>query len=82
MNEYELLGGLHEVIDGDVEYKIGEWLDRHNVNYYLLYPLAMIELGAMNEAPESTNNLFRRCVASFVVVRQIRWVFNCQIKWS
>ena len=48
MNEYELLGGLHEVIDMDVDRRVNEWLDKHNVNYWLLYPLAMIELGAMD----------------------------------
>lgn len=66
MNEYELLGGLHNIIDNDIDEKIQKWLDMHNVNYYLLYPLAAVELGAMKEAPENINNLFRRCIATYI----------------
>ena len=66
MNECELLGGLHNIIEKDTDEKIHKWLDSHNVNYYLLYPLAAIELGAIKEAPESMDNLFRRCIATFV----------------
>lgn len=71
MNEYELLGGLHELIDADVDKKVAEWLDKHNVNYWLLYPLAMIELGVMNNDPETTENLLKRCVTSFVYAKAI-----------
>lgn len=35
MNEYELLGGLHDIIDRDTDTKIRKWLEAHNVNYYL-----------------------------------------------
>lgn len=49
--------------------KMKEWLDSHNVNYYLLYPLAAVELGAIKEAPENMENLLRRCVASFVYAK-------------
>lgn len=71
MNEYEVLGNLHEIIDKDVDNKISEWIDTHNTNYCLLYPLAMIELGAMNEPPETNDNLFRRCVTAFVYSKAI-----------
>ncbi|MDD3278722.1 MAG: hypothetical protein PHG16_07530 [Lachnospiraceae bacterium] len=71
MNEYELLGGLHEILDEDIDQKIDKWLDSHNANYWLLYPLAMVELGVMNEAPEKTSNLFKRCVTSFVYAKAI-----------
>ncbi len=66
MNEYELLGGLHNIIDNYTEEKIQEWLESHNVNYYLLYPLVAIELGTIMEAPESIHNLHKRCIATFV----------------
>lgn len=72
MNEYELLGGLHELIDMDVDRKVNEWLDKHNVNYWLLYPLAMIELGAMDNAPETTDNLLKRCVVSFIYAKAVK----------
>ena len=36
------------------------------MNYFLLYPLAAVELGAIKEAPENNENLLRRCVAAFV----------------
>lgn len=71
MNEYEVLGNLHEIIDKDVDNKISEWIDTHNTNYCLLYPLAMIEMGAMNEPPETNDNLFRRCVTAFVYSKAI-----------
>ena len=41
MDEYELLGGLHEIIDADVDKKIQEWIENHDVNYWLVYPLIM-----------------------------------------
>lgn len=66
MNEFELLGGLHDIIDRDTDAKIQKWLDSHNANYYLLYPLAAVELGAIKEAPETTDNLFRRCIAAYI----------------
>lgn len=66
MNEYELLGGLHNIINNDIDEKIKKWLDAHNVNYYLLYPLAAIELGVIKEAPETMDNLFRRCIATYI----------------
>lgn len=66
MNEYDILGGLHKIIDDDTNSKMKEWLDSHNVNYYLLYPLAAIEIGMMTEAPEGTENLLKRCVGSFI----------------
>ena len=69
MNEYEILGGLHKIIDDDTNLKMKEWLDSHNVNNYLLYPLAAVELGAIKEAPENNENLLRRCVASFVYAK-------------
>lgn len=31
MNEYEILGGLHKIIDDDTNLKMKEWLDSHNV---------------------------------------------------
>lgn len=71
MDEFALLGGLHEIIDQNIDIRIKEWLDNHNVNYYLLYPLAMVELGAMSEVPESTNNLFKRCITSYVYSKVI-----------
>lgn len=71
MNEIDLLGGLHEIIDQKIEKTIKEWLDNNNFNDFLLYPLAMIELGAMNEAVESTNNLFKRCVTSYIYSKVI-----------
>lgn len=80
MNEYELLGGLHEIIDSDVESKIKKWLDCHNTNYCLLYPLAMIELGVMKEAPETINNLFKRCVTSFVYSKAISYGKDIYLK--
>lgn len=66
MNEYELLGRLHNIIDNDTDEKMQKWLEAHNVNYYLLYPLAAIELGAIKEAPETMDNLFRRCIGTFI----------------
>lgn len=69
MNEFEILGELHNIIDDDTNLKMKEWLDSHNVNYYLLYPLAAVELGAIKEAPENIENLLRRCVASFVYAK-------------
>ena len=66
MSEYELLGGLHNIIDKDTNAKIQKWLDSHNCNYYLLYPLAAVELGAIKEAPETIDNLFRRCIAAYI----------------
>ncbi len=71
MNEFELLGSLHEIIERDVDLKISEWIKSHNVNYCLLYPLAAVELGAMSNSPETTENLFKRCVASFVYAKTI-----------
>lgn len=38
MDEIALLGGLHEVIDKCNNRQINEWIDKHNVNDYLLYP--------------------------------------------
>lgn len=66
MNEYELLGGLHNIIDKNTDEKMQKWLEAHNVNYYLLYPLAAIELGVIKEAPENIDNLFRRCIGTFI----------------
>ena len=40
MNEYEILGRLHEIIDDDTNLKMKEWLDSHNVNDYLRRPRA------------------------------------------
>lgn len=71
MDEFALLGGLHEIIDQNIEVKIKKWLDSHNVNYFLLYPLAMIELGAMSEEPENVDNLLKRCVVSYVYSKVI-----------
>ena len=34
MNEYEILGGLHKIIDDDTNLKMKEWLDLHNVNNF------------------------------------------------
>ena len=45
MNEYELLGKLYNIIEENINEKIYKWLDDYNVNYYLLYPLAAVELG-------------------------------------
>ena len=69
MNEYEILGGLHKIIDDDTNLKMKEWLDSHNVNNFLLYPLAAVELGAIKEVPENNENLLRRCVAAFVYAK-------------
>lgn len=66
MNEYELLGGLHNIIDSDIDERMRKWINLHNVNYYLLYPLAAIELGAIKEAPENIENLFKRCIAAYI----------------
>lgn len=66
MNEYDVLGGLHNIIDEDIDNRIHRWIDAHNVNFYLLYPLAAIELGAIKGAPESMDNLFKRCIATFI----------------
>ncbi|WP_295093395.1 hypothetical protein [Ruminococcus sp.] len=69
MNEYELLGELHNIIDKNTDEKMKKWLDTHNVNYYLLYPLVSIELGALKEPPENLNNLFKRCISTFIFSR-------------
>lgn len=66
MNEYELLGGLHCLIDENTEKRIFEWIMKHNTNYSLLYPLAAVEIGAMNCKPEATDNLFKRCMVGFI----------------
>jgi hypothetical protein len=66
MNEYEILGELHNIIDIETNKKISAWIDSHNVNYYLVYPLAAIELGSISQPPENIDNLFKRCVASYV----------------
>ena len=66
MDEIALLGGLHEVIDKEIDKQIKEWIDKHNVNYYLLYPLAMIEIGTMEKRPEHIDNLFKRCIAAYI----------------
>ncbi len=71
MNEYEVLGGLHQIVDAKVNLKMKNWIDSHNVNYSLLYPLAAIELGAIKEPPENMENLFKRCVAAFVYAKAI-----------
>lgn len=72
MDEYELLGGLHEIIDADVDKKIQEWIENHDVNYWLVYSLIMVELGAMNEEPQTTMNLLKRCVTSFVYAKALK----------
>lgn len=72
MNEYELLGGLHEVIDEYLKQKLDKWLDSHSSNYYFLYPLLMVELGAIKESPENTDNLFKRCVFSYIFSEAIK----------
>lgn len=66
MDEIALLGGLHEVIDKEIDKQIKEWIDKHNVNYYLLYPLAMIEIGTMEKRQEHIDNLFKRCIAAYI----------------
>ena len=66
MNEYELLGELHNIIEKDTNLKIEKWLDSHNCNYYLLYPLAAIELGVIKEKPESMENLFKRSITTYI----------------
>lgn len=66
MNEYDLLGGLHNIIDEDTDKKIKKWLEEHNVNYYLLYPLAYIELSLIHNEPEHTDNFIRRGVTAFL----------------
>jgi len=66
MNKYEILGELHNIINIETNKKISAWLDSHNVNCYLIYPLAAIELGSLSQPPENIDNLFRRCVASYV----------------
>ena len=43
--------------ESNTNLKMKEWLDSHNVNNYLLYPLAAVELGAIKEAPENNENL-------------------------
>lgn len=80
MNEYELLGGLHKIINDDIDVKINEWFDSHNVNYYLLYPLAAIELGAIKETPENIDNLLKRCVAAFVYKKAVEFKKQFHIK--
>ena len=77
MNEYELLGELHELIDDDINKNLDDWIEKHNVNYCLLYPLAAVELGAMNNPPENLDNLFKRCIASFVYLTQIKEEKKC-----
>ena len=71
MNEYEMLGGLHQIVDADVNLKMKNWIESHNVNYSLLYPLAAIELGAIKEPPENMENLFKRSVAAFIYAKAI-----------
>ena len=71
MSECDLLGALHQIIDADVNLKMKNWIDSHNVNYSLLYPLAAIELGAIKEAPENMENLFKRCVGAFVYAKAV-----------
>lgn len=80
MNEYELLGGLHEIIDADLDEKIKLWIANHNTNYCLLYPLAMVELGAMQERPETDDNLFKRCITAFVYSKAISYKKDIYIK--
>lgn len=80
MDEYALLGTLHEIIDQSIDERLKEWIDNHNFNYLLLYPLVMVELGAMNEEPESTNNLFKRCVTSYVYSKVILNKKELQLK--
>lgn len=38
MNEYELLGRLHNIIENYTVGRMREWIDLHNMNYYFLYP--------------------------------------------
>ena len=80
MNEYELLGGLHEIIDADVNEKIRQWITKHNANYCLLYPLAMVELGVLEESTESNDKLFRRCIAAFIYSKAIEYKKDIYIK--
>lgn len=80
MNEYELLGGLHEIIDVNVNENIKKWIVDHNTNYCLLYPLAMVELGAMTERPETINNLFRRCISAFIYSKAVEFKKDIYIK--
>ena len=80
MNEFELLGGLHEIIDTDVNENIKKWIDAHNTNFCLLYPLAMVELGAMKERPETNDNLFRRCITAFIYSKAIKYKKDIYIK--
>ena len=54
------------IIDSDIDERMRKWINFHNVNYYLLYPLAAIELGAIKEAPENIENLFKRCIAAYI----------------
>lgn len=69
MNEYEILGELHNIIDIEINNKISAWLDSHNENYYLFYPLVANELGTISQPPENIDNLFKRCVASYVYLK-------------
>ncbi|PHU34341.1 hypothetical protein [Pseudobutyrivibrio ruminis] len=69
MNEFELLGELHNIIDKNTDEKMKRWLDTHNVNYYLLYPLVSIELGTIKEPPENISNLLKRCISTFIYSR-------------
>lgn len=43
-----------------------------NLNYWLLYPLAMMELGAMSGAQETAENLLKRCVVSLIYAKVIK----------
>ena len=71
MDEYEVLGGLHQIIDKDIDIRMKAWLDSHNVNFYLLYPLAAIEVEAILQRPETQDSQFKRCIASFVYSKAI-----------
>lgn len=66
MNEFELLGKVHIVIDEYVNNKMEEWFESNNVNYRLIYPLVAVELGAMNKPPEDIYNLLKRGATGFL----------------
>ena len=68
MQYYEIMGELTRFIENKIEEGILDIIQKYEGkdNYLLIYPLLNIELGAMREEPESTDNLFNRCVAGFI----------------
>lgn len=68
MCDYEIMGELTRLIEIRINDGLNNFIKKYERkdNYFLVYPLLNIELGAMSEPPESNDNLFNRCIAGYI----------------